>query len=526
MTRPAETSCGYRGMNHQNAIDDFGSAFPDGFDPQTNPDGSRKHRLNAVARTAAEKLSRNSVSPVMLGGLVRLAEFALLLAAGFVIYLVYVVSQERFDWAYAGTLVVGSALAVFFIDVADGYTIPSLRRGVPSLGRVLGAWTLVFACFAVVAFLAKAGEDFSRIAMSGWYASGFVALIASRIVASNLVQQWTASGRLERRAVLVGGGEAAADLITELESQSDNDIRICGVFDDRTDERSPPVVGGYPRLGTIDELVDFGRIAKIDILIVTLPITAESRVLQLLHRLWVLPVDIRLSAHADKLRFRPRSYSFVGSVPPFDVVDKPIADWDRIYKRAFDIFFASLALVLLSPIMLATAIAIRLESKGPVLFRQKRYGFNNELIEVFKFRSMYVDMTDHTASKLVTRDDPRVTRVGRFIRKTSIDELPQLFNAIRGDLSLVGPRPHATNAKADSRLYENVVDGYFARHRVKPGITGWAQINGWRGGTDTAEQIEQRVKHDLHYIENWSLLFDLYILFITPFRLLQSDNAY
>ena len=162
-----------------------------------------------------------------------------------------------------------------------------------------------------------------------------------------------------------------------------------------------------------------------------------------------------------------------------------------------------------------------------MLFRQKRYGFNNDMIEVFKFRSMYVEKSDATAAKLVTKDDPRVTRVGRFIRKASLDELPQLFNVVfQGNLSLVGPRPHAVNAKAETRLYDEAVDGYFARHRVKPGITGWAQINGWRGETDTQEKIQKRVEHDLHYIENWSVLFDLYIVAKTPIALLKTENAY
>jgi lipopolysaccharide/colanic/teichoic acid biosynthesis glycosyltransferase len=161
-----------------------------------------------------------------------------------------------------------------------------------------------------------------------------------------------------------------------------------------------------------------------------------------------------------------------------------------------------------------------------VIFRQKRFGFNNELIEVYKFRSMYNHLSDAMAQRLVIRDDPRVTRVGRFIRKTSIDELPQLFNVLQGSLSLVGPRPHATQAKAAERLYEQVVEGYFARHRVKPGITGWAQINGWRGETDTQEKIQKRVEYDLYYIENWSVLFDLYIVLMTPIALLKSENAY
>ncbi len=209
-----------------------------------------------------------------------------------------------------------------------------------------------------------------------------------------------------------------------------------------------------------------------------------------------------------------------------DLLEKPIADWGSVAKWSFDKIVGMLALIFLAPVMLAVAAAIKLDSRGPVLFRQKRYGFNNELVEVFKFRSMYTDRCDANAAKLVTKDDPRVTRVGRFIRKTSLDELPQLFNVMLGNLSLVGPRPHALEAKAAGDLYDEVVDGYFARHKVKPGITGWAQINGWRGETDTPEKIQKRVECDIYYIENWSLLLDTYILLKTPFALLKSENAY
>ena len=323
-------------------------------------------------------------------------------------------------------------------------------------------------------------------------------------------------------------GPAGEQLLATLSHQEDTDLKIFGVFDDRTDERSPDVVAGYPKLGNVDDLVEFARHTRIDLVIFTLPITAAQRMLQMLRKLWVLPIDIRLAAHTNKLRFRPRSYSYIGNVPVLDVVDKPIADWDVVMKSAFDRVVGCILLALLSPVLLLVALAVKLDSKGPVFFKQKRYGFNNELIEVFKFRSMYVETLDHTASKLVTRDDPRVTRVGRFIRKTSLDELPQLFNvAIFGNLSLVGPRPHAVHAKAADRQYDEVVDGYFARHRVRPGITGWAQVNGWRGETDTPEKIQRRVEHDLYYIENWSILFDLYILAMTPFALVRaSNNAY
>jgi exopolysaccharide biosynthesis polyprenyl glycosylphosphotransferase len=229
----------------------------------------------------------------------------------------------------------------------------------------------------------------------------------------------------------------------------------------------------------------------------------------------------------SKLRFTSKAYSYVGEVPVFDMADRPISDWNLVFKWLFDKLVAVTALILLSPVMIATAIAIKLESKGPVFFRQKRHGFNNQLIDMWKFRSMRTDMLDANAVRLVTKDDPRVTKVGKFIRKTSIDELPQLFNVLLGELSIVGPRPHALAAKADNQLYYDAVEGYFARHRVKPGMTGWAQIHGWRGETDTVDKIMQRVKCDLYYIENWSLWLDVKIVAMTPISLFtQRKNAF
>ncbi len=316
-------------------------------------------------------------------------------------------------------------------------------------------------------------------------------------------------------------------MLSQLAAQPKSDLQVLGIFDDRGGERSPSVVAGFPKLGTVDDLLAFSRCTRLDLIIFTLPISAEQRILQMLRKLWVLPIDIRLAAHMSKLHFRPHSYSYIGSVPFIDIFDKPIAGWNVVIKYVFDKVVGGLCLILLAPMMAIVALAVKLDSKGPVLFHQKRYGFNNEIVEVYKFRSMRTDMLDFDASKLVTKDDPRVTRVGRFIRKASIDELPQLFNVVfKGNLSLVGPRPHAMQAKAAERQYDEVVDGYFARHRVIPGITGWAQIHGWRGETDTPEKIQGRVECDLYYIENWSILLDIYILLATPVALLRTKNAY
>ncbi|MCR4266038.1 undecaprenyl-phosphate glucose phosphotransferase [Nitratireductor sp. ZSWI3] len=488
--------------------------------------GDKRPVLGPVALQVAQQYKRDTMSPVMVSGVMRLVEFTLLLATGAFFYIFYVGISAQLFWHYTAVILAGAILHVVLSEFTDCYQMPALRNPTGYLGRILAAWVATFAALALAGFFLKISADFSRFWFGIWFLSGFVSLFALRVVTAQLMRRWARNGTIERRALIVGGGANAEHLIRSIERQPYNDIRICGIFDDRDDRRSPPVVAGYPKLGNIAELVEFARIARIDMLIVSLPVSAEARVLSLLSKLWVLPVDIRLSAHSNHLRFRPRAYSYIGSVPMLDIFDRPINDWDSVAKRAFDIVFSLFGIVAFSPVMLAAALAIKLDSKGPVLFKQIRHGFNNEPIEVFKFRSMYTDQCDPTARNAVTKDDPRVTRVGRILRKTSIDELPQFFNALFGSLSLVGPRPHAVTAQSHNRLYEEVVDGYFARHRVKPGVTGWAQINGWRGEVDTDEKIRKRTEYDLFYIENWSLWFDLKILLLTPIRLLNTENAY
>jgi Undecaprenyl-phosphate glucose phosphotransferase len=468
-----------------------------------------------------------AVSPVVIGGLWRLIEGVVAALAAAVVYWLYILPSLGWQPAYAVAVPIVCVLAVAALQAFGLYDLAALRRPLAVLPRLVAGWTLAFLVAFAIGFFLKLEGTFSRVFMAAWHVGGLAALVAGRHLLAWRIRRMTRSGLLDRRTAIVGGGEAAAALIASLKLEKGSDIRIVGIFDDRWDDRSPDVLAGYPKLGDIDDLVTYARHARLDLVLFALPVVAEARILGMLKKLAVLPVDIRLAAHTQKLRFRPRNYSFVSALPVFDMADKPIADWDVVLKWLFDKIVGSALLILLAPVMLAVAVAVKATSRGPALFRQNRYGFNNELIEVFKFRSMYADQADAAAQKLVTRDDPRVTPVGRFIRKTSLDELPQLFNVVfKGDLSIVGPRPHAVHAKAADRLYDQVVDGYFARHRVKPGITGWAQVNGWRGETDTQEKIQQRVAYDLEYIENWSLWFDLRILLRTPFALLRAENAY
>ncbi len=494
--------------------------------PGEESDANPPSSLNPLARRIAAQFGMETYSPAMIIGLMRLFEFSALFAIGYAITMFYAAPTLKQWLAYSTVLAAGSLLALGFMQAADGYQVPMLRSAARALPRLLIAWTLAFAATALLFAVLHVEHRLSPSWVVAWYLSGAAFLVAERFFIAFSIRRWARNGTMERRAVIVGGGQPAKDLIRSIEQQTDNDIRICGIFDDRDERRSPHIIAGYPKLGNIAELVEFARLTRVDILIIALPLTAEKRILQLLKKLWVLPADIRIAAHAGNLRFRPRSYSHIGNVAMLDVFDKPIADWDSVAKRVFDIFFSLVALALLWPVFIGAAIAVKATSPGPIIFKQKRHGFNNEIIEVFKFRSMYTDLSDPTARNAVTKGDPRVTPVGRFLRKSSIDELPQIFNVLKGELSLVGPRPHAAAAQTADRIYSDVVEGYFARHRVKPGVTGWAQINGWRGEIDSDDKIKFRTAFDLYYIENWSLWLDLKILFLTPIRLLNTENAY
>lgn len=456
---------------------------------------------------------------------VRIADFIVTAAIGLAVAALYVPAQAVVSPSYIVAVFGVPLLAVALMEVFGIYRVAELGQLARQVPRTLLAWINAFAVCAVFVFLFKMGPDFSRVWLTAWFAAGAAGLVAMRFITARFINAWTRQGRLFRRAVVYGTGELAAETIAELEADASADLRIAGIFDERQ-ERAPKSTLGYPLRGGIADLVQYARSTRIDVIILAVPMSAESRLSNVLAPLSQLPVEIKVPARASTLQFAPKTYSRIGQVRMINLIDKPITAWGGVAKMAFDKVIATLALVALSPMFAVTALAIKLESKGPVFFKQKRYGFNNELIEIYKFRSMYTDQCDRDAAKLVTKGDPRVTGVGRFIRKSSIDELPQLLNVLKGDLSLVGPRPHALSAKAGTELYDRVVDDYFARHKVKPGITGWAQINGWRGETDTPHKIQQRVSHDLYYIENWSVLFDLYILLKTPLALFKTDNAY
>ncbi len=422
------------------------------------------------------------------------------------------------------SVVVGFALVVT-LGKFWSYSIFALRNPSRQISKAFSSTAIVM-MFAAGFSHAAHWDVMPPMATLLWVATTLASLSVVRLICANIVRNLGRAGYLRRRTVVIGSGPDVEELVTSLQKQEPDSLEFLGFFDDRDGERSSTSVGNVGRLGTFHELAGWCRTNHVDLAVVAVPPRAERRILEILQDLFELNLDVRISAQNSHLRLNPNAYRYVGNVPFLAIMDKPLGDWDRTVKNFTDLILGVLILLLAAPVMAVVALAVRLESKGPIFFRQRRYGFDNKLIEVYKFRSMYVDKLDASAEKLVTKGDPRVTRVGRFIRKTSLDELPQLFNVIKGEMSLVGPRPHATQAKAGDDLYEKVVQNYMARHRVKPGVTGWAQVCGWRGETDTQEKIQRRVACDLYYIDNWSVLFDLKILAMTPTAMLSGKNAY
>ncbi len=358
-----------------------------------------------------------------------------------------------------------------------------------------------------------------------WFAASALLFGVERLCMLALFRRRMDKGMYLQNAVILGGTDNGVRVAEYLLENRDIRTGVVGFVDDRL-ERLPKSLANLPLLGNLRDLERMIREEKVTQVLVALPWFADNRIGQVMNELRKLPVNVLLVPDVVAFRHANKRITDVAGLPALIASDLPLRGWSPLFKRIEDIVLSSLALILAAPVMLAVALAIKIDSPGPVLFKQKRYGYNNRLIEVYKFRSMYHAKADANADRQTTRDDDRITRVGRFIRKTSLDELPQLINVFLGSMSMVGPRPHATATKAAGVLFEDAVAEYSARHRVKPGITGWAQIHGYRGETDTLEKIEKRVHYDLDYIERWSLWFDIYILARTVPALLLNKDVY
>lgn len=478
--------------------------------------------LTALDRAPVRVVRGGAKIPVALfaNGL-RLIDAALVYLSGLVIYANYLGQEHQIAWAeYQLAMVVATVAALNLFAIAGGYDERQLAAGRTGLLRLLCCWGAIWLGMMTTAALFKAAQDYSRIWFVGWGAAVCAGLLLSRLGSWLLVQHWIASGRLTVNLALIGERRVIGDLMQVIGEAGTRLHQIVGIFND--DATAGGSEGG-PGLADLEALIRSGQIQEI---VIAVPWTEEPRILRLLERLRAYPVDIRLAPSKLDFPFARARTSTWSGVTLLDISRAPISGWQRIVKRLEDLALGLALLAVFLPLMVIIALAVRWDSPGPIFFRQKRYGYNNTLIEVFKFRTMRVELTDHLAERLVGPNDPRVTRLGAWLRRTSLDELPQLLNVVRGDMSLVGPRPHALRAKAADRLYEDVVADYASRHRVKPGITGWAQVKGWRGITDTEDKIRRRVEHDLHYVEHWSVLFDLQILIMTVVAVIRPSNAH
>ena len=352
-----------------------------------------------------------------------------------------------------------------------------------------------------------------------------LAMAGERLLGYGLLNRWQAAGHLSTSVVVFGADAIGQRLVKVVREDYADSVSVVGIFDDRV-QRAPGHVQGIPVDGGIDALIEFVKATPaVDKVLIALPMGAEGRILQLLTRLRSLAVDVALVPDFVGMRL-DKQIASDGSPPILSVLRKPQSELDWLVKRSFD-FVTSLGLLIaLSPLLALTALAIRMDSPGPILFRQPRLGLNNKEFNVLKFRSMYVEQADLEAREQTKRNDSRVTRVGAWLRRLSIDELPQLFNVLAGDMSLVGPRPHALGMQVKDRLCDEIVHEYAVRHRMRPGITGWAQVRGLRGAVDEPELLEARVNHDIYYIDNWSFFFDLRILVMTVIELIRPRNAF
>ena len=349
-------------------------------------------------------------------------------------------------------------------------------------------------------------------ALRFWFIATASFFIMLHVLWWSLVDRWRRQGKLTPNIVIVGATRHAQKLIeTAIERR---DVNVLGVFDDRL-ARNPFAVSGVPVLGDVQDLLGHKITPFVDQIVVALDTSAKARVKDIIEKLRSLPNEVSLLVDIETETDRQAALSRMADMPLTRVSGISEDERKAVLKRAEDIVIGTVALIVFAPVMLAVAILVKLDSPGPVFFRQRRHGFNNEAIMVWKFRSMYTHMADATASQQITRGDPRVTRLGRFIRKTSLDELPQLFNVMKGEMSLVGPRPHAIGMKTGPDESARLVAEYAWRHRMKPGMTGWAAIKGSRGALDCADDVRRRIALDVEYIERHSLWFDLYIMAMT-----------
>ena len=428
------------------------------------------------------------------------------------------------DWWQTNTTAAAVAVIVFHL-VAELNGLYRSWRGAPlkhEAWKVLSTWMLVVPILLFLAFITKTSAQHSRFITTVWFGVTPLLVLTWRFIVRIALMELRRRGRNSRTVAIAGLTPIAERLADRITSDPYAGMRIAGFYDDRTTRRHKVPERFGPVVGDLDRLVADARAGLVDRVYITLPLRAEPRINRIVRRLADTTASVYVVADFFVFDLLHAQWSSVGDIPAVSIFDTPFHGVGGWLKRLEDIVLGAVIVTLISIPMLVIALGVKLSSPGPIFFRQRRYGLNGAEIRVLKFRSMSV-CEDGPQIQQATRQDPRVTRFGAFLRSTSLDELPQFLQVLTGEMSIVGPRPHAV---AHNELYRSKIHGYMLRHKVKPGITGWAQINGWRGETDTVDKMEKRVQHDLDYIRNWGLIWDLKIIFFTVFGSKKSQNAY
>ena len=451
------------------------------------------------------------------------ADSLALIATGFLTYNFLVYYNFRTVDTYNSAIIFNWLVCIGLQYFAGLYHVEPVLRPTNTINRVIISLTTSFALMLAAAFSLKVSDDISRIWVVVFFVANIASLVVTKYVLATALSQLEGRDLIARSIFLFGDHDYVQRLMQHIQETKPRFVAVKGIFEDK-------FIGTNKKIDVVrlnqqlDKLIAAYRTQTADDIIIALPLSADQEISTVIERLRELPTNIYLGAdligYKKELRSPPEHFA---GMPIFEMVGKPLTGWDYLLKIIEDYVIATILFIVLLPVFAIIAIMIKIESSGPVFFKQKRYGFNNQMFDIYKFRSMKTEHIIPDTTVQAIPGDTRITRLGRVLRKTSLDELPQLLNVLNGSMSLVGPRPHAVDHNED---YAKNIRGYFGRHRMKPGMTGLAQVKGFRGLTDTIDKMENRVKYDIIYTDNWSIGLDIKILLKTALVVLWPKNAH
>lgn len=458
---------------------------------------------------------------VLIGQLVLLQILVSPIVAIGTLYALIVLYDARFDSEVRVLAVLVAILAPTVMRRPQVSTLTVLPRWTAIAVSLIMRWAVLLAILFAIGFATKTSDEFPRRVVLSWAIITPIPLIFVSLAFNEFVRRFMLAPSNVRDAVVAGFNDVSLTLVERIRADPELGIRVVGYFDDRSPERLG-LPAGKELLGGLSDLAAYINTHRVDLIFIALPMRQVQRVVDLLDELRDTTASIYFVPDIFVMDLIQSRTAQVSGVPIVAMCETPFQGSRGLIKRLMDFSISAVVMILLAPLLLIIALMIKLSSPGPVIFKQRRYGLDGQIIDVYKFRTMKV-LEDGAQIQQVTRDDPRVTRIGRFLRRYSIDELPQLFNVLGGSMSLVGPRPHAV---AHNELYRGLIKGYMVRHKVLPGITGLAQVNGCRGETSRLEDMKARIEYDLEYLRKWTPSLDLKILFKTAIQVLRDRKAY